>query len=146
MQGTGWICLALSLTGSHAGAWEFVETEICTLRHRAEAAEVVVTYDPRVPEYAITLTLTEGVWPESAVFGIVFEGGWPLTIQTDRHVVDEGGRRLTVRDSGFGNVLDGIGRNSVATAMVPGLAVPVPLEGAAGPLAAFRACPSAPSA
>jgi hypothetical protein len=146
MQGTGWLILALCLAGSRAAAWEFSETEICTLSHQAEAVEVVVTYDPRVPEYAIELTLTEGVWPAAAVFGIVFEGGWPLTIQTDRHVVDEGGRRLTVRDSGFGNVLDGIGRNSVATAVVPGLAVPVPLDGAAGPLAAFRACPSAPSA
>lgn len=140
------MCLALSLAGSHAAAWEFAETEICTLRHQAEAVEVVVTYDPRVPDYAISLTLAEGVWPEAGVFAITFEGGWPITIQTDRHVVDDGGRRLTVRDSGFGNVLDGIGRNSVATAIVPGLAVPVTLEGAAGPLAAFRACPSAPSA
>jgi len=146
MHGTGWMSLALCLTASHVVAWEFAETDICTLRHEAEAVEVVVTYDPRVPEYAITLTLAEGVWPEAAVFAIVFEGGWPLTIQTDRHVVDEGGRRLTVRDSGFGNVLDGIGRNSIATAVVPGLAVPVPLGGAAEPLAAFRRCPSAPSA
>ncbi len=120
--------------------------EICVLRHEADAVDVVVTYDPRIPEYAIELTLTDGVWPAAPVFAIVFEGGWPITIQTDRHVVDDGGRRLTVRDSGFGNVLDGIGQNSVATAMVPGLAVAVPLDGAAGPLAAFRQCPSAPSA
>jgi hypothetical protein len=138
--------LVLGLAAVQAGAWEFVETEICTLRHKADAVEVVVTYDPRVPEYAIVLTLAEGVWPETAVFAIMFEGGWPLTIQTDRHVIDEDGRRLTVRDSGFGNVLDGIGRNSVATALAPGLAVAVPLDGAAGPLAEFRQCPSAPSA
>ena len=123
-------------------AWEFSDVPVCTLSHATPEVSVAVTFDPAIAEYAITLTLADGVWPNGAVFAIAFEGGWPITIQTDRHQLSDDGRTLTVRDSGFGNVLDGIGRNSSATAMLPGLAVAVPLDGAGGPLAAFRACPA----
>lgn len=129
------------LVAGQAAAWEFTDRPVCTLSHETPEMSVVVTFDPAIPEYAIALTLAEGVWPVTPVFAIVFDGGWPITIQTDRHVVTDAGRTLTVRDSGFGNVLDGIGRNRTATAMAPGLAVGVPLEGAGPPLAAFRACP-----
>jgi hypothetical protein len=135
------LILPLVLYAGPALAWEFEETSVCTLRHATADVEVVVTFDPAVPEYAIRLTLAGGVWPDAAVFGIAFEGGWPITIQTDRHEVSDAGRTLTVRNVGFDNVLDGIGGNRVATAVVPGRAVAVPLDGAGGPLAAFRACP-----
>jgi hypothetical protein len=133
--------LSVGLGVSPAFGWEFSETPVCTLRQATAEVETVVTFDPAIPEYAIELTLAEGRWDETPVFAIVFDGGVPITIQTDRHVLSDGGRTLTVRDSGFGNVLDGIGRNSVATAVTPGLAVAFPLAGAGGPLAEFRACP-----
>lgn len=129
------------LVTSPARAWEFTDVPVCTLSHDTPQVAVAVTFDPAIAEYAITLTLAEGVWPDAAVFAIAFGGGWPITIQTDRHEIGEGGRKLTVRDSGFGNVLDGIGRNAVATAILPGQSVVVPLAGAGGPLAAFRDCP-----
>jgi len=133
---------ALLPLATPAPAWEFSEDPVCTLSHATAEVAVAVTFDPSIPEYAIALTLAEGVWPEAAVFAIAFDGGWPITIRTDRHEIGDDGRRLTVRDSGFGNVLDGIGKNSRATAMVPGLAVTLQLDGAGGPLAAFRACPA----
>ena len=123
-------------------AWEFSDVPVCTLSHATPEVSVAVTFDPAIAEYAITLTLADGVWPKGAVFAIAFEGGWPITIQTDRHQLSDDGRTITVRDSGFGNVLDGIGRNSRATAMLPGRAMTVPLDGAGRPLAAFRACPA----
>lgn len=135
------LALALLVVASPAAAWEFTDRPVCTLSHETAEVAVAVTFDPAIPEYAIALTLAEGVWPVTPVFAIVFDGGWPITIQTDRHVVTDAGRTLTVRDSGFGNVLDGIGRNRTATAMAPGLAVGVPLEEAGPPLAAFRDCP-----
>jgi hypothetical protein len=123
-------------------AWEFEDTPVCTLSHATPDVAVAVTFDPAISEYAITLTLANGVWPEAAVFAIAFDGGWPITIRTDRHQISDEGRTLTVRDTGFGNVLDGIGQNRLATAFVPGLELALPLDGAGGPLAAFRACPA----
>ncbi len=135
--------LALTLA-TPALAWEFTAAPVCTLNHATPEVTVAITFDPGTPEYAITLTLADGVWPEAAVFAIAFEGGWPITIRTDRHELSDGGRTLTVRDSGFGNLLDGIGRNSRATAMVSGRSVTLPLDGAGGPLEDFRACPAPP--
>jgi len=136
------LCLVTAAAAAPAAAWEFTGTPVCTLSHATEEVEVVVTFDPAIPEYAIALTLADGVWPVAPVFAITFDGGWPLTIQTDRHVLSDDARTLTVRDTGFGNVLDGIGRNGMATALLPGVAVAVPLTGAGGPLAEFRACPA----
>lgn len=134
--------LVLGLAAAPAAAWEFTDIPVCTLSHATAEVTVTVTFDPAIPEYAIALTLEGGTWPQGPVFAIAFDGGRPLTIQTDRHTLSEDGRTLTVRDTGFGNVLDGIGGNSIATAMLPGLAVAVPLAGAGGPLAEFRACPA----
>jgi hypothetical protein len=136
------LVLALLHLATPAPAWEFSDRPVCTLSHATPEVAVAVTFDPAIAEYAITLTLANGVWPEAAVFAIAFDGGWPITIRTDRHQISDEGRTLTVRDTGFGNVLDGIGRNRVATALMPGLGVALPLEGAGGPLAAFRACPA----
>jgi hypothetical protein len=135
--------LALFLLPTPALGWDFAATPVCTLSHETAELTLSVTYDPSLPEpYAIDLTLADGAtWPAGPVFAIAFDGAWPLTIRTDRHRLSEDGRTLTVTDTGFGNVLDGIGRNRTATALLGGLAVAVPLDGAGPALAAFRDCP-----
>ena len=57
--------------------------------------------------------------------------------------MSEDGRALTVVDTGFGNVLDGLQYNHTAYAIAGDLEIPFPLEGAAEPVAAFRACDGA---
>lgn len=125
-----------------AAAWEFTGVPVCTLTHTAPEAEVVVTFDPTLPEYAISVTLTEGTWPTAPVFAMTFDGPYPLTIQTDRHRLSEDGRTVTVRDTGFGNVLDGLEFNGIAVAYLGTTAAHVPLDGAAPAVQAFRDCPA----
>ncbi|WP_238928694.1 excinuclease ABC subunit B [Alexandriicola marinus] len=136
--------LVLTLS-TPASAWEFRAIPICTLDHATDQAQVRVTFDPSIPEYAIELTLTDRPWPDTSPFGIRFEGSRPNLIMTDRHALTDTGRTLTVRDSGFGNVLDGLAFNDVAIALIGDEAVAIPLDGAAEPVAAFRACIAAPS-
>ena len=133
---------ALLLLSGPALGWEFTPRPVCTLGHADGAAEVTVTYDPRSPEpYAIRVVLAEGGWGAGPVFSIRFEGARPLTISTGRHVV--AGAALTVTDRGFGNVLAGIEAGGTMVAATGGREVTVPLAGAAGPVAAFRACTEA---
>lgn len=102
---------------------------------------VTVTYDPTIREYAIHLSREEG-WPDASVFSIRFEGARGLTISTDRHGIDpKDPRTLTVRDTGFGNVLDGLKFNNRAVAVLGDLEVPVSLERAGPAVDEFRACP-----
>jgi hypothetical protein len=68
---------------------------------------VRLTYDPSLPEYTIAIRLSEP-WPEAAVFAMRFEGPRGNMISTSRHVLSEDGLTLSVRDRGFGNVLDGL--------------------------------------
>lgn len=136
------IAALLLLLPHPALAWDFAPTPICTLTHRTELAEVTVTFDPALPEYAIRIELLSGTWPMAPEFAIAFSGGaMPLTIRTTRHMLSDGDRVLTVRDRGFGNVLDGLEFQSVARAISGARIVDVPLAGAAGPVRAFRACP-----
>lgn len=130
-------CLCLAVTP--ATAWEFRPTPVCTLLHDTADASLRVTYDPRVPEYAITIRLA-ATWSVGPVFAIRFDGPRGLTISTTRHRLHDGGRALTVTDSGFGNVLDGLEFNDRATAATGETAVPFGLDGAAPAVAAFRAC------
>ncbi|MEM6677128.1 MAG: hypothetical protein AAF675_04560 [Pseudomonadota bacterium] len=139
-----WFLAFLSLAASPAGAWEFTPNPICTLAQASEVSSVTVTYDPRVPEYAIALRRTVP-WPKDAVFAIRFEGPRGLTISTSRHQLSEGGTVLTVTDRGFGNVLDGLQFNETATALTGSAALTVPLEGAAQEVEKFRACTKAAS-
>jgi hypothetical protein len=134
--------LLFILLASPAAAWEFVDAPICTLTHRDAEAEVVVTFDPSLPEYAIAVTLTQGTWPVGPVFAITFDGPIPLTIQTDRHILSDDGRTITVRDTGFANVLDGLELNGIAVAFLGTTAAHKSLEGAAPAVRAFRACPA----
>ena len=132
--------LLLSLLASPAPAWEFTPEPVCTIRG-GDAAEVVVTYDGRLYEIALT---RDGGWPDAPVFSIRFEGAAGQTISTTRHRVE--GETLRVNDTGCGSVLDGRQLNARAGAILGPLAVPVDLTGAAGPVALFRECPAQPLA
>jgi hypothetical protein len=123
--------------------WEFSATPICTLTHATHETTVRVTYDPRVPEYAIALTRTAAAWPNVPVFALRFDGSRGQIISTTRHQLSEGGATLTVTDTGFGNVLDGLELNDTATALVGAAQVAIPLSGAATAVRAFRACSDA---
>jgi len=139
------LTLALALAAGPALGWEFSADPVCTLRHVGADAAVEVTYDPRRPEaYAIALMRPGAGWSPGPVFTISFEGPRALVIGTDRHRISEDGAVLTVTDRGFGNVLDGLEFNDRAEARLDGDAVSVPLVGAAGPVAEFRACAVTP--
>ena len=136
------LALPLLLAGP-AAAWEFSPVPVCTLSHESAEGAVAVTWDPGRPEpYAITVTRA-GAWSPGPVFAIRFDGPRALAIQTDRHAISEDGGALTVTDRGFGNVLDGLEFNGRATAMLGAAEVGFSLEGAAGPVRAFRACTGA---
>ena len=136
------IALLLSVTAMPALSWQFSQDDLCRLTHQAETVEVEVTYDPANPEYAIHLRRTVP-WPAAPVFAIIFEGVRPLTISTDRHTLSEDGRTLSVRDTGFGNVLNGLQYNSTATALALDSGVRVSLAGAAPEVELFRTCTAA---
>lgn len=128
----------LALLASPAAAWDFTPEPVCTLRGGDEAG-VVMTYDGQI--YEIAFTRAEG-WPAAAVFAIRFEGPAGLTISTTRHRIE--GDTLSVADTGFGNVLDGLQYNMRAVAILGPLQVPVNLAGAEEPVARFRDCPDTP--
>lgn len=131
--------VALLLLASPAAAWEASrEGPVCYLTHSTEEATVTVSHDitKDVP-YAIDLTRAAG-WDAHPVFAIRFDGLGPRTITTDRHQVDD--TTLTVTDTGFGNVLDGIALNFVALATTGETALVIPLEGAAPEVEKFKAC------
>ncbi len=136
---------ALALMTTSAFAWEAgTDGHICTLSHRGDT-QVHLTYDPNIPEYAITLT-SEAGWPIAPVLGIRFDGPAMNYITTDRHELSADGYALSVRDRGFGNVLDGLQYNLRLIAMTGSTARIVELEGAAPAVADFRTCTEAPSA
>ena len=122
----------LALAPVPALAWEFSPDPICTLAHETDTAEIVITYDVNLPEYALSITLKNGTWADAPVFGMEFIGPRPLAI----------GATLTVRDSGFGNVLDGLEYNAGAVAVSGATTIPMLLTDAAPAVRAFRACPS----
>ncbi len=132
--------IPLLLLASPATAWDFTPSPICTLTHSTATAEFTVTYDADVPEYALSITLAEGAWPQSPAFSMRFDGASPIAIGTDRHTTD--GPTLTVKDSGFGNVLNGLQFNATATATAGPLNITADLANAAEAVAAFRLCPA----
>ncbi|WP_422037719.1 hypothetical protein [Roseibium sp.] len=129
----------LLLTTSSAFAWEARLGQICELIHDGNTASVRVTFDPAISEYAIAIT-PKGAWKQGPLFAMRFDGPRGLTITTDRHVLSGGGATLTVTDSGFGNVLNGLEFNHTATALLGDQSVAVPLAGAAPAVHEFRAC------
>lgn len=124
---------------TQATAWEFTPGMPCVLTHQSGDVAVTLTYDPVTPLYSISLRQTEG-FPVAPTFGLRFDGDLPLAIGTDRHQFTDNRRRVTVQDSGFGNVLNGLQFNQLMTAFVGAQIISVPLNGAAEPVAAFRAC------
>lgn len=135
--------LALCLTlASPATAWDFASTPLCMVSNGDRDVDVIVAYNPGTALYAIHLTLDQP-WPAGPVFSLAFEGPRGLTISTDRHVLSDDGRTLTVTDSGFGNVLDGMQFNTTTVAAVAGQTFAFSLDGAADPIARFRDCGAA---
>lgn len=131
--------LALLLTASPTLAWEATSGRVCELQHDSQGASVLVTYDPASAEYAIAVTSTRG-WENDRVFAMRFDGPRRNTITTDRHTLSEDGSTVTVTDSGFGNVLNGLEFNNIAVAVLGDQAVAVPLAGAAPAVQEFKAC------
>ncbi len=132
--------LCIALLACPATAWEFTSQPVCTISHDTGEVALKVTYDPAVAIYEIRLTLDGQPWPRAPVFAIRFDGPAGLTISTDRHRLSGGDRTLSVTDTGFGNVLNGLGLNDTATMLLGDRAIGIPLEGAAEPVEAFRAC------
>jgi len=96
--------LSMAAMPSTAAAWEFTPGLPCLLTHGEQELDIELTHDPLAPLYTITLRRAQP-WPDGQVFSIAFEGG--VTISTNRQVISEGGRALTVSDRGFGNVIVG---------------------------------------
>ncbi|NRB00090.1 MAG: hypothetical protein HRU32_09755 [Rhodobacteraceae bacterium] len=138
--------IALLLLATPASAWQATLGPICTLTTETERAKIELTYDPTGPLYSITVERLDGVWSVTPYFAMRFDGGRPRTISTNRHQLGQGGAALTVMDRGFGNVLDGIEFNDVATAYTDGQMVVIPLAGAAPEVQKFRDCVASPIA
>lgn len=138
--------IALLLLAFPARAWDFTPIPICTIAEDTPHLSIRVTYDPSQPQpYAISLTRPDP-WPATETFGLSFNGPAAMTIGTSRHQLSADGRTLTVSDTGFGNVLDGLAFNGTATALAGTTSVPFDLSGARPAVEAFRACGEVPSA
>ena len=135
--------LLLCVFATPAHAWDFSPNPICTLDHSETQIAVQVTYDPATALYAMALTRPQG-WPDDPVFSIRFDGSRPLTISTTRHRISA--ETLSVADTGFGNVLNGLQFNTSATAFTATTDVRFSLEDAADPVEQFRACTTTPIA
>jgi hypothetical protein len=126
-------------------AWEFTALPVCTIMHDTPDITLRVTFDPAQSQpYAIALTLPTA-WPVTQTFGLRFDGPAAMTIGTARHQLSPDGRTLTVSDTGFDNVLDGLAYNGLATALADDAEVPLDLTGARPAVEAFRACNVVPS-
>jgi hypothetical protein len=136
------VTLALLLLASPATAWEFSPSPVCTLTDTSADGTITVTYDATLPEYSVTITLLDGTWSDDPYFAMTFAGNRPIGIQTDRHRTSPDGRSLTVTDSGFGNVLNGLEFNRRAYATSGDTTVGLSLEGIGPAMEAFRACPA----
>lgn len=138
--------ITLTLLAAPASAWEFSPAPVCTILHDTADLSLRITFDPAQPEpYAIALTRPTP-WENTESFGLRFDGPAAMTIGTARHRISPDGKTLTVSDSGFGNVLDGLAFNGTATALAGSTEVPFDLSGARPAVEAFRSCNVVPSA
>ena len=133
--------LILALFPLPAAAWEFSPDPICTLSHQTEALEMVITHDTVERQYTLSIRLKDMVWVPSPTFGVTYSGSQPISIGTTQHRLSKDRQTLSVGDSGFDNVLNGLEFNHTATATTQSQQVSVRTRGIAKPLAAFRACP-----
>ena len=136
------LILALALLPFPALAWEFSPDPMCTLIHQAEDAEIAITYDSALPQYTLFITLRSGEWPNAAGFQMFFGGRRDVTIGTTRHSLSTASATLTVLDSGFGNVLDGLEFNDTVVSTSGATTVIADLSNAAPAVQAFRDCPA----
>ena len=137
------IVFAFLLLASPAAAWEFSASPICTLTDTSDSGGITVTYDPAITEYTVTVTLPNGRWSEAQTFGMAFANDRPISIQTDLHSISPDGRSVTVKDRGFGNVLNGLEFNTRAYAVLGDTTVGFDLDGIGPAITAFRNCPAA---
>ena len=128
-----------------AHAWEFTPGTPCLLTHETDDVAIRLTYDPTVPLYSISLTQSIPFAP-APIFSMQFVGPLSLQISTDRHRMSDQDRTVTVFDSGFGNVLNGLQYNEVAIARLGPRQIAVSLTDAADAVAAFRECDVVPAA
>ncbi len=131
----------LALVPLPAAAWEFSSDPICTLTHQTDMAEIAITYDARLPEYALFITLRSGQWPGVETFAMTFVGPRAGQIGTSNQTLSADQATLTVRDRGFGNVLDGLEFNANAIATSGDLSISMSLHDAPPAVRAFRDCP-----
>ena len=137
-------CLTCLAFAGPVQAWTFSETDICRVTHSAAEMKVDLTFDPATAVYTITVTRPAAKWADDQNFRLQFDGPRPLIIGTDRHTLSDDRRSVSVSDTGFGNVLDGIALNDSMTALAGGDAVSLSTSDAEAAITAFRACPSAP--
>lgn len=137
------LILALLLAASPASAWEFYPRPVCMIAHEGSGVEIIVSHDLNRPEpYTITIRRNGG-WVNAPIFALRFDPVGP-TISTNRHQLSDD--KLSVADSGFGNVLNGLSQNRTVTLLNGDTALPVPLDGAAAAVEAFLSCLTAPTA
>ncbi len=129
----------LLLLSTSAQAWTFTPGTVCQLDHAEADLSVRLTYDPSAPLYTISISRPAPL-PVTPTFSIRFDGPVPIQIGTVRHAYSGSNKTLTVSDSGFGNVLNGLQFNTSMTALIGEETLTVSLEGAAEPTKAFRAC------
>ncbi|MEM8821712.1 MAG: excinuclease ABC subunit B, partial [Pseudomonadota bacterium] len=96
-----WLFVCFCLSASPVWTREFTPDPICTPSQMSGDTGVIVTFDARVPEYAIAIRRANP-WPKDPVFAISFAGPQEPSISTSRHQLSEGGTVLTVTDRGFG--------------------------------------------
>ncbi|SPH22726.1 hypothetical protein ASD8599_03472 [Ascidiaceihabitans donghaensis] len=129
----------LAILPCPALAWDFTPGLPCLLSHTEGNRQIELTYDPTQPLYSVTVS-QDTPFPDSPFFAMTFNGPRPNTIASTRHTVSNDGRSVTVTDTGFGNVLDGLQYNLSTTIIVAEEKFDIQLRGAAGPVQAFRDC------
>ena len=122
-----------------ANAWTFTPGLICRLTHETQTATIELTYDPSGPLYSLTVSRTDPL-PNVEPFIMRFNGPAGRVISTNNHSFNADQTAVTAQDKGFGNVLDGLQFNDTAEAILGTTTLTFPLQGAAEPVAAFRAC------
>lgn len=138
--------IVLYLLVTPASAWEFTAAPVCTITHETPDLALRITFDPAQSQpYSIALT-RPAAWEQTESFGLRFDGPAAMTIGTGRHQLSADGQTLTVTDTGFDNVLDGLAYNAFATALAGATEVRLDLTGARPAVEAFRACDVLPSA
>lgn len=135
--------MLLTLLASPAYAWEYTYGMPCILTHETADAAIELKYYPSEPLYSLTVRQNSPL-PTSDVFAMRFDGPAGLTISTTRHSLSNDRREITVIDTGFGNVLNGLQFNTTATALLGDRAISFRLTGAADPVARFRLCKPEP--